>query len=66
MILKIIKFEIRMAYTLIKQKNKWGTVSRQPPFAQIYAKTDAKILLFSVVPNFFESFFLKYQKIGDI
>ena len=25
------------------QKNKWSTISRHPPFAQIYAKTSAKL-----------------------
>ncbi len=49
-----------------KTKNKWGTVSRQPPFAQIYAKTDAKLLLFSVLPNFLEFFFQKDNKIDAI
>ena len=34
------------------KKNKWSTVSRHPPFAQIYAKTDAKIRLIFELPNF--------------
>ena len=38
--------------SLLGKKNKWSTVSRHPPFAQIYAKTDAKILLIFELPNF--------------
>ena len=34
------------------QKNKWSTISRHPPFAQIYAKTSAKVQHLFEPPNF--------------
>ncbi len=47
-----IKVSGKSGISLLGKKNKWSTVSRHPPFAQIYAKTDAKIRLIFELPNF--------------
>lgn len=47
-----IKVSGKSGISLLGKKNKWSTVSRHPPFAQIYAKTAAKIRLIFELPNF--------------
>lgn len=39
-------------YFRLVSKNKWSTISRHPPFAQIYAKTSAKVQYLFEPPNF--------------
>ena len=47
-----IKVSGKSGISLLGKKNKWSTVSRHPPFAQIYAKTSAKVQHLFEPPNF--------------